>query len=96
MWPAKQKFGPALPRRGVGRVAVGKDQAVALEAGLFERALENVQSAGVVGRNARAADEIARQGQGFWQTAGCHVRSNSLMDVLARVFSSTFFTITAQ
>ena len=78
-------------RRGARRL---EGQAVAAKAEARERALDDVERPGVLGRDARAAD----QGLGERDRVGQldHARSSSLIEVLARVLASTCLTITAQ
>ncbi len=82
--------------RRVGRL---EGQTMANEAQPLELALEQGQRAALVGRDARAADEGARELDDVDEAVGearAHARSSSLIEVLARVRSSTRLTMTQQ
>src|SRR5262245_30090892 len=82
---------------------VGVDLAVTGKAERLQSAFKNVERAFVFRRHARPANQIARQRQRVRQPCQfgrgrgiAQSRSNSLMDVLARVWASTRLTMTAQ
>ena len=86
------------PRRPMARPQVADRSAIdplALEAGRRQSRRQQTQAAGIRRRDRPARDELPGQ----LQRAGldvAHARSSSLMDVLARVWASTRFTMTAQ
>jgi aryl-alcohol dehydrogenase-like predicted oxidoreductase len=77
----------------VRRAGLRKRHPLAAKAQRLERRLEDTEDALVARRDRRAPDQ--RLGEGDRIDRG-HPRSNSLIEVLARVFSSTRLTITAQ
>ncbi len=49
----------------IGGAGFGKDDAVHLEAGGFQQCFENAKRAGIGGRDGRAADQVAGNGNGI-------------------------------
>ena len=99
---AEVPAGPAEPRveiehrlrAGLGELELGAGETQALEHGS-----QHVDRTGILGRDARAADELRRERHGIDRLGfalGGHSRRSSLIAVLARVCASTRLTITAQ
>jgi hypothetical protein len=96
----KTEIGAAAAAPGVEIVdpvaaVFAKDQPMAGKAELFQGPGDDIECAFVLGGDARPADQ--RCGDGRRVESGIvHSRSSSLIEVLARVPSSTFLTMTAQ
>ena len=77
---------------GIEIVDLAELQPVTGETQFLQHRFQHVQCAGIGRRHRSAADQCLGQVEGFHDQS----RSNSLIDVLARVFSSTRLTMTAQ
>ena len=95
--------GKAEMRRGIAQpgieiVHIAERQAMGGEAQLLQHRFQHIQRAGILRGHRRAADQGLGQSEGVdndllkWHQS----RNSSLIEVLARVFSSTRLTITAQ
>ena len=97
----KAEIGPAGPVAGIEVVdlvaagAAAKDEAVASEANAFQSLGDDGERALVPRRDARPADQPGGERRRS-HIRFVHSRSRSLIEVLARVCSSTFLTMTAQ
>ena len=84
-----------IAQPGIKIVDIAERQAMGGETQFFQNRFQHIQGAGILGRHRRAADQGLGQGKGV-NLGGHQSRNNSLIEVLARVFSSTRLTITAQ
>src|SRR5260370_38399665 len=91
---SETQIGAPIAAAGVKIIDIAKDQAVTVEPQPLQCSGDEVERALVLRGDARAADQ--RRGE-FRRVERClaHSRSSSLIEVRARVPSSTFLTIPA-
>ena len=89
------QIGAAVAAAGVEVVDIAKDQAVTIEPQLLQCGRNEVDRAFVLRGDARASDQRCSERRGV-ESRLAHSRNSSLIEVRARVPSSTFLTMTAQ